>query len=91
MRAAMLGQEGTGRLLITAGANLSTANGAQKWTPLHWAAFSGSHALAEALLLAGADAEANPGGGLDPKGLAMHYGHDHIVELLDAHLEKSGE
>lgn len=82
LRAAMAGQATTGRLLIAAGADIQANNAAQRWTPLHWAAFSGSMDLARDLIAAGAEVGAAAGTGATPLRLAVHYGHDDMVEFL---------
>ena len=54
-------EQGVAQLLIAAGANVKAVDNA-RWTPLHMAVRRMRHILAEALLDAGADANASAGG-----------------------------
>uniref|UniRef100_A0A7S0JLX5 Uncharacterized protein n=1 Tax=Calcidiscus leptoporus TaxID=127549 RepID=A0A7S0JLX5_9EUKA len=77
------------RMLVGAGADLSSTNGAQwRHTPLHQACYHGRYEMAKALLELGANTtlHSNPcgrGRSGTPLELARGGGHHHIVKLLE--------
>ncbi|KAF8241366.1 ankyrin [Wilcoxina mikolae CBS 423.85] len=81
-------------LLFNRGANITAIDG-QGRNPLHAAAASGSYAAVLFLLeraadmdrkeTVGADIEAKDSSGMTPMDIAIQYGHEDIVELLNLH------
>ena len=76
--------------LISKGALVNMLNNAQ-CTPLHTAAQNGQQVLAEILLRAGANVNAQDADGQTPRAIALDRGHPHIARLLEASAGKARE
>jgi hemoglobin len=72
-------------LLLQYGADVHGRSGPGRLTPLHAAARRGTVAVAQTLLGAGADVEANDAKGETPLRRAVNCGHEHMVRLLIGH------
>ena len=80
--AAMRGDMDEVRTLLRSGADVNAAQG-DGMTALHWAAEAGNAELAEVLVFAGANLEAQTRlGGFTPLLVASRAGNEHLVETL---------
>lgn len=68
-------------VLIAYGANINACNKAGM-TPLHYAAYTGSHGLVKLLIKNGADIKAKSNDGRTPLVIAMHTHNKVAVELM---------
>jgi ankyrin repeat protein len=60
-------------------------------TPLHWAAYDGRNEIAELLITAGADVNANSDDDGTPLDWAIKYNHTKTADLLRKHGGKTAE
>jgi ankyrin repeat protein len=76
--------------ILAAGADVNVAND-RGWTPLHAAAYSNHHAIAEVLIHHGADLEMEAhGSGGTPLIVALFWGHREVADLLGLHCTAPG-
>ena len=75
---------------VAAGAEVNVKGGFVDGTPLHWAAYDGRNEIAELLITAGADVNANSDNGT-PLDTAISRKHPETAELLRKHGGKTGE
>ncbi|MGC2694812.1 MAG: ankyrin repeat domain-containing protein [Candidatus Angelobacter sp.] len=85
LQAAERGDVDKVRQLLAADSTLVNARGAQNKTPLHWAAEKNNSALAELLLSANADIQAEVTWGMTPLQWAANMGSRQVAEILLAH------
>ena len=83
IHSAAAGREAVARLLVERGAKVNVAQ-RHGWMPLHSAAQNGHAQLVNALLAAGADANATNDDGVTAADLARKGGHQAIVDRLTA-------
>jgi ankyrin repeat protein len=88
MLAAYHGQVSMVRMLLAAGADPDARNDREQ-TPLAGVAFKGYLEVAQVLVESGADANADQGGGRTPIMFAAMFGHQAMVEYLEAKIGSS--
>ena len=82
LKAAERGDAGRVRQLLEADSTLANTKGAHNKTPLHWAAEKNYTEIAELLISAGADINAEDSGGITPMQLTADMGSLQVAGLL---------
>ena len=85
LQAAQRGDVAKVRQLLASDTTLANAKGAHNKTPLHWAAEKNYPELAELLVTAGADIDAEVSWGMTPLQWAANMGSREVAQILLAH------